>query len=298
MAYDKVLDVPWHAYRAWAGTARFLKRDLNRWTTYTLWLAIIGAVLAAAGQELPAFTRWPMPAKGAAILASFAIALSAYFGKEALTQSKTSDWIKARAAAESLKAATYLYRAGAPPFDTADREKILFGCVQAIEQGVATIEVRSAAPESPPDLSPLTVDDYILKRVDDQIGYYDQRAGEYQRKNDTLRNITFWLGAASVLLALISALGVVPALIGLIATLSASLSAHAQHQQYQALIVNYQSTSRRLVALKGEWAASHKTDSDTAERNAFIQNCEHALALENSAWVGAWSQQNLPASQP
>jgi len=298
MAYDKMLDVPWHAYGMWAGTARFLKGDLNRWTRYTLWLAIIGAVLAAAGQEFGMFGTWPMLARGAAVLASFAVALSAYFGKEALTGNKTSDWIKARSAAESLKAITYLYRAGAPPFDTADREKTLFENVSTIEQSVASIQTRSAAPESTaPDLSPLTVDDYILKRVDDQIGYYDQRAGEYQRRNDQLRNATFWLGAASVMLALISAFGVVPALVGLIATLTASLSAHAQNQQYQTLIVNYQSTSRRLIALKGRWAASHKTEADTADRNAFIRSCEDTLALENSACVGEWSQQKPPASQ-
>ena len=296
-AYDKVLDVPWHAYRTWAGTARFLKSDLNRWTRYTLWLAIAGAVLAAAAQELDVFTR-PTLAKGAAVLASFAVALSAYFGKEALTGNKTSDWIKARSAAESLKAATYLYRAGAPPFDTPDRARILFDTVASIEQRVASIQTRSADTETrAPDLSPLTVDAYIRTRVEDQIGFYDRRAGEYQRKNDTLRNATFWLGAASVLLALSTAYGVVAALVGLIATLTASLSAHAQDRQYQVLIVSYQSTARRLIALKGEWAASQKTDADTAERNAFIRSCEDTMALENSAWLGERLKRQPAASQ-
>jgi hypothetical protein len=300
MDYDKSLDVPWHAYRTWAATARFLKGDLNRWTRLTLSLAVAGSVLAAAGQEfgvVAAFSSWPMLARGAAILASFAVALSAYFGKEALTGNKTSDWIKTRSAAESLKAATYLYRAGAPPFDTADRENVLFDSVSSIEQRVASIPARSAAPDSStPDLSPLTVDDYILKRVDDQIDFYDRRSDEYQRKSDMLRNATLWLGAASVLLGLISAAGVVPALVGLIATLTATISAHAQNQQYQALIVNYQSTLRRLIALKGEWVASRKTDADTAERNAFIRKCEDTLALENSAWVADWSKKAAAAA--
>ena len=300
MAYDKVLDVPWHAYRTWAVTARFLKGDLSRWTHRTLWLAAVGAVLAAAGQEfgvLKAFASWPMLAKGTAILASFAVALSAYFGKEALAGNKAEDWIKARSAAESLKAITYLFRTGAPPFNTTDREKLLFEGVSAIEQRVASVQTRSAAPETAvSDLSPLTVDEYITQRVDEQIGYYDQRAGEYQRNNDRLRNATMWLGAASVLLGFISSAGAVPALVGLIATLIASLSAHAQNQQYQTLIVVYQSTSRRLMALKGEWLATHKTDADTAERNEFIRRCEDTLALENSAWVGEWLQKQPAAT--
>lgn len=299
MPYDKALDVPWHAYRAWAATARFLKGDLNRWTWLTLWLAIAGAVLAAASQEfgvLTAFGTWP--AKTATILASFAVALSAYFGKEALSGNKAADWIKARSAAESLKAATYLYRAGAPPFNAGDREKILFEQVSAIEQTVTAVQTRSAAQETTvPDLSPMTVDEYIVKRVDEQTGFYDERAGEYQKRNDTLRNVTLGLGAASVLLGLMAAAGAVPALVGLIATLTASLSAHAKNQQYQTLIVMYQSTSRRLVALKGEWIASHNTDADTAARNAFIRSCEDALALENSAWVGEWSPKRPPAAR-
>jgi len=35
----------------------------------------------------------------------------------------------------------------------------------------------------------------------------------------------------------------------------------------------------------------------TADRNAFIRSCEDRLALENSAWVGEWSQEKPPASQ-
>ena len=293
MAYDRLLDVPWHSYRIWAGTARFLKDDLSRWTRYTLWLAIAGAVLAAVGQEL---SKWPRPAKGASLLAAFAVALSAYFGKEALTGSKTSDWVKARSAAESLKSAIFLYRASATPFDAADREKTLLDTVKAIEERVGSIQARPAPDDkADPDLEPLTVDGYIVKRVNDQIAYYDRRSGEYQKKNDMLRDATFWLGAASVLLALISSFGVVPALVGLIATLTASLSAHAQSQQYQTLIVTYQSTSRRLVALKGAWDASHKTDADTADRNAFIRSCEDTLALENGAWSGVWLPQKPAA---
>jgi hypothetical protein len=289
MPYDKVLDVPWHAYRTWAATARFLKSDLTRFTRHTLILAIAGAILAATGQEL---SPWPKFSRAAALLASFALALAAYFGKQALTASQTSDWVKARSAAESLKAATYLYRASAPPFDQTDRMKALSDLVATIERRVESLQARSPANEESPDLSPLTVDDYIQKRVEDQIDYYDKRAAQYQKNNDTLSAIVFWFGAASVLLGLVSTLvGFVPAIIGLIATLTASLSAHAQNQQYQVLIVTCQATSRRLVALIGQWAASGKTDADTTDRNAFVRACEDTLAQESTAWVGQWTKQ-------
>jgi len=292
---DKLLEVPWYAYRTWAATSRFIKADLSRWTRSTLFLAIAGAILAAIGQELASLAAWPKAAQGAAVLASFAVAISAYFGKEALTPNKTSDWVKARSAAESLKAAVYMYRASAPPFDKADRAKALADLVATVEARVDTIQTKVPAAEDPPDFSPLTVDEYIQQRVEEQIAWHDKRACEYQKKNDTVGAAVLWLGAASVVLAVVSALGFTTALIGLIATLTASLSAHSQNQQYQFQIVNLQSASRRLRALKGEWVASGKTDADTADRNAFIRSCEDALAQENSAWFGQWSKQRAPA---
>jgi hypothetical protein len=258
-----------------------------------LWLAIAGALLAAMGQELSrldALKGWPAIAKGIGVLAATAVALSAWFAKEALAGNKTSQWVKARTAAESLKSLVYLYRAGVPPFDTADREKLLFDRAAAIQESVVNIQTRSVPPDADPaDLSPLTVEGYIAQRVNDQIGYYDRQARICQKANDALHNIVLWLGAVSVLLGIIAAFGWVPGLIALLATLTASLSAHSQSQQYQTLIVTCQATSRRLLALKGEWIASHKTDTDTAERSGFISRCEAALALENGAWAGEWS---------
>ena len=60
---------------------------------------------------------------------------------------------------------------------------------------MASIQTRVGAAEtSEPDLSPLTVDDYITKRVEDQVKFYDSRSREYQEKNDSLRNITLFFG--------------------------------------------------------------------------------------------------------
>lgn len=295
MAVDAALEVPWRAYRTWAATSRYLRDDIDRWRSRTLILAILGAILAALGQQVtaiaPKIELWAAVAKASELIAALAIALSAYFAREALAGKRIGDWVKARAAAESLVANLFLYRAKAPPFDADQSESELFRRVVEIEQTVSEIQTRPGIAEAEiPELSPLSADDYIKERVNGQLEYYDTRANEYQRKSDRLRNATLWLGAASLMLGIISASSSVAPWVGVIATVTAALSAHAQSARYQTLTAAYQSTSRRLGLLVGEWAASKRTDADTSERNAFIRHCEDVMAIENSAWLGPWSQ--------
>lgn len=312
MDNDAALNLAWRSNRTWAATSRALKTELDRWSTLAFQLAAAGAVLAAAAQEMhlaspkpgpgvaaPEWAHWlDFAAKAFGFVGALAVALSAYFAREALGGGKTSDWVKARGAAESLKACLYLYRTGAPPFDGADRAKALLGRVEAVENTVAQIAGRAPKQEAVPDLGPLTLEQYIAARIDDQIdNYYDPRVLEYQRKNDRFRSLSLWLGAASVLLGAVST-QYTSALVGLVATLTSSLSSYAQSHKYQTLALLYQATSGRLRLLKAEWAADGKTDADTTERNAFIRRCEDALALESSAWTGQWSSKTPAVKNP
>jgi hypothetical protein len=62
---------------------------------------------------------------------------------------------------------------------------------------------------------------------------------------------------------------------------------HAGHYQYQ--LISYQATARRLELLLSRWRASGKTDTDVAERNKFILDCEAAISVENNAWMAEWT---------
>jgi hypothetical protein len=232
------------------------------------------------------------------ILGAAAIALAAYFSAQALGENRERIWIKCRSAAESIKSALILYRASVRPFDGLDRSAQLRQSVDKILQEVKEIELRQPPSESVPDLHPLTVEEYLVERVDDQINWYQQRAREYQKKSDGFRRYIFALGAMSVLLGMASAMNVVSAWIAVIATIMAALTAHMKNQRYQSLIAMYSATALRLGLLKSEWAESRKTDRDKADRDAFIQRCEETMGLENGAWVAQWSEQHTGRIPP
>jgi hypothetical protein len=286
----------WTAYRTWAATARHQRNAIDFWNRGGLWLAIAGATLAALGQQLV-----PMAAVGGVpvfafrlpgVLGAAVIALATYFSSQAVSGSRDRAWIRCRAAAESIKSAIYLYRASVPPFDTAARAVELSARVDRALQDLSNIEPRPPdAEETPPALDALTVDRYIGERVSEQIGWYRERAAEYQKRADRCRSFTLVLGAISVLLGLASAAAGVSAWLGVIATATASITAHVKNQRYQTLIGIYLATATRLDLLKDQWADSGKTDADKPERDAFIQRCEETMAVENSAWVAQWKEQ-------
>jgi hypothetical protein len=296
---DPSLSGPWSAYRTWAITARYHKNAIDFWNVWSLRLAIAGAILATLGQQIMPFA----PKEGnlgilysaPGILGAAVIALAAYFSSQAVGENRERIWIKCRSAAESIKSLLILYRTAVHPFDGLDRGAQLREHVDKILQEVKDVELRQPEAESLPDLHPLTVEEYIVERVDDQINWYQQRAREYQKKSDDCRRYIFGLGAISVLLGLASAISAVSAWIAVIATITAALMAHMKNQRYQSLIAMYSATALRLGLLKSEWAGSRKTDADKADRDAFIQRCEQTMALENGAWVAQWSEQ--PASQ-
>ena len=300
-ALSSALASTWKWYRTWALTARELKASLDRWRLWTLMLAVAGAILVTLGQQLGSLVAntgpWAGPSgKAVSLGGAAAIALSAYFAREALSNESVQRWTKCRSTAESLKAAIYLYRAGVPPFDGADLDEKLLDRRAALEDAMDGIEPRETPEDKVVDLSPLNAQDYVKQRVNDQIQFYRGRSNEYQKKTRPLRQVVFWLGAVAVFLGVVSAVRpLVAGWTAVIATVIASVSSHVQSQRYQSLMAAYQSTARRLEMLKDRWEAGGKSE---ANRNTFIQSCEDTMALENSAWVTQWSQHKLHGQKP
>jgi len=230
---------------------------------------------------------WLSRAFGAAGAA--AIALAAYLSRQAQADDREGIWTRCRSAAESLKSAIFLCRASTPPFDGADRAARIRSQTEKVMEEMNGVEPRQPGPEDPPRLTPLTVDGYITERVQRATDWYRKRAREHQDSADLCRKGTAVLMAISALLALASAVSQLSMWAPVLGTITASITAHLKNQRYQMLIAMYQSTALRLDLITGEWAASGKTDTDRAERNALIQRCEETMASENGSWLALWS---------
>jgi hypothetical protein len=155
---------------------------------------------------------------------------------------------------------------------------------------------RQPASEAPPALGPLTVDQYIAERVKEQTDWYERRAREHQGQADRFRHATSVLMGISALLALASSVTALSMWAPVVATTTASITAHLKNRRYQTLTAVYHSTALRLKLLLGEWVASGKADADTAERHEFIQRCEETLSNENGAWLALWSKKDAAAA--
>jgi len=286
----------WGLYRQCAATSAFQKTQMERFTRVSLWLGIAGAVIGTLTQFIaPDVTS--TPAKILGVVASLAVALAGVAATQAVSGSRDKIWIRSRAAAESLKSAVYLYAASVPPFDGPNRAAALAERVEKTTKDLAGIELRPGKTDKQPP-GPLTVDDYIKARVDDQVGYYTGTANTLQGKADFWRNCFLATAAAAAALGTISAITSLSPWVALLATFTASATAYVKNQHYESIIQLYQATAIRLQSLKDQWFDSGKTNNDKADRDSLIQRCEETLSLENGAWVAQWTQASQPSPPP
>ena len=291
---DPALIGPWEAYRMWSCTSRFLKRRLDQLTSWSLGLAIGGSIAATLAEQLKTVSAPPQVAPVTTVLgviATAAIAVAAYLSQQAQGDNRVNFWTRSRSAAESLKSGIFIYRAGAPPFDAADRALQIKLRTEKILNEMKGVETRQPAPDNGSDLSPLTVGQYIQVRAQEQADWYARRARDHQRSADSCRRATsLLLGVATILTALSATVRGVSVWAPVVATMAASITAYLKNQQYQMLTASYSATLIRLKVLIGNWLASGKTDADKVERDAFIQSCEETMSAENGSWSALWTK--------
>jgi hypothetical protein len=287
-ALEPTLLLAWKEYRAWAFTAAYYKARLDSLRRTGLVLAMAAACLAFAGTQVGLLLTLALWSRGIVVIAAAAMALAAFFSREALSGSREMLWIRARSAAERLKSLVYLYRSAVAPFDGPKRATLLAQQAASIikDLNLREVEKRSPSDQPAPTLDSLDVRQYISVRVDDQVNYYQMRARLDQSR------LGFWRNTQSVILAfaaLLTAGSVVirefSELIPVLATIAVAIVAFMSQGGKQRLIELYWSASQQLTLVRAEWLASGKTDQDKDDRDAFIARCETILLLENGGWT-------------
>lgn len=286
----------WGLFRTWDATAIDLKSKIARWRNIVLALTVAGTVVAALSQQSGTWSltkAWTLLPNVLGVTAGIALALAAFFTREALKPSAQSEQVRARSAAEGFKTEAYLLAAHAPPYDDPANDRFakaarISEAVKDLARNTLTNDEKlvGVLPES------LTVDEYITARVDNEINnFYVPQAKRNAAKVKKAQGLGFALSALSVVLGAVSALfGWVAGWITVIGTVVATIMAYQSAGRFQFLVVSYQATAERLDQLKTRWEDSQKTETDKADRDKFILACEEAISIENSAWMAEWTK--------
>jgi hypothetical protein len=285
----------WGQYRVWAETARKHQKVLNAWRIRVLLLGVAAAVISAFSdpRALPWPEGWPtlgVPRSALGVAGGVLLGLTAFLTRELLGPEREGRWLRARAAAEAFKREGYLLAAGAPPYggpvtrDLLERARgILAGVGDLQEEAVAEEQRLKGLPPCP-----LSVDEYVKQRVEDQIRYYRRRAGEHGVVVGRVRWLTVVLGVGAFVLGALGG-GVAGVWLVVITTVTASLAAYLYANRLQYLIGSYTAAARNLDALRVGWQ-TFGDEADDAERDRFILDCEAVLSAENQSWVAEWAR--------
>lgn len=293
----EALDFIWSQYRIWDNASVKRRDSLTLWRRLVLALGIVGA-LAATLSTQPFITGlttgggWT--SKGLGILSAILLGLAAFFSQKVMSPKDEEQWVRARGAAEAFKREAYLLAASAPPYDAG----VSLGPAKAINASLEDLEPLPLDPNEPaeaPPTYPMTVDDYIKSRVDQQTDWYNRRAGDHRGTLRLISGATFGLGALAVILGAISSDTTAP-WVAVITTIIATLTAYLYAWRYQYMVVSYLATARRLTTRRADWKTSGKTDADKPERNQFILECEGILGAENKAWITELNRRDTTAS--
>lgn len=257
-------------------------------------------MLGTAGEFVnPLRTNTVIIHRALASLGALAIAFAAYFTRELLSEKVQRKWLHSRALAESAKAESLLFRLGVARYDEGDAVEKLLATIesqQKLASGITHDVISEKAKSERLPVGPLSVADYVKDRVDDQIGFYDERTTRYMGNLKLSRILTLALGCVSVLLSVVALGNVGTQVIPLTSTLMAALASYVVAAQYGYLITSYQATGDRLRQLKTEWSLSKDPQSFEAI-NQLVRGCENAMSTENAAWLAKLSEK-VPLDSP
>lgn len=295
-AVNAALKSIWGQYRTWAMTSRKYKAEVSRWRNIVLLLSIAGAILGTLSQQLPLWnlgTSESWWSRGLGFASGIALGLAAFFTKEIFSPDPEGRAVRARAAAEALKSQAYLMATGVPPYDTASTD--LYAKQDRVKKAVENLTSVTLKPEKQLERiisAPMSVDDYIKQRVDDQIEYYTNSAITNEEKIAKGRLLSWTFGAAGVVLGFIATQRpTAAAWVAVIGTITAAIAAQQYSGRYQFLILTYQAAMEELRELKSRWEGEHNQLGTVADQKLILA-AEQVISSENSAWMLEWTKKS------
>jgi hypothetical protein len=298
---DGPLDMVWRRQSQWSQAANRLKKVIGRARLAALWLAMTAAAAGTAAAQLMSVST----ALGKSL--TFAAAAAAALAPIATRRGgphAIRDWTRLRSVSEALKSETYVLLAGTGPYRAGARGEALLDRVDQICADGADL-LPHLDGISPVDRELPAVSDvssFITHRVRAQIdGYYRPKAAEIRRRISAVQRAETTLGVlAAVLAATAGAFGVAQpaAWVAVATTVATAVTAHAMASRYEYQLVEYTRTADqldRLLARRELAVRSAAPGPGPADDDAFVEECERLISVQNEAWMVRLQSAEQPA---
>lgn len=311
---DDAVKKMWDRHRIWSLVADDRKYKVTRFRLVVLYLTIAGAALQTLATQLPA-GGWVAALLGGVCLGFVPIVSTRHLGRQ-----KTNEWTRSRSASEGIKAEVYSFRAGAAPYDGANAVEELVSRVEEITADLKDLNSFYAMhqPDGKPPPPSLGRDDYIDRRVKDQIdGYYRKTARNLSKQAKRLKNAEYALATIAALIGLVvGSVGGVDAVssdtatsngatpppefvawvrgsigvwVAVLTTAAAAIAAHIAASRLDEQVSQYLATAQRLENLEVRLSPSIAPGSP--KWSEFVRNCEEAISAQNQAWMAVHTEE-------
>ncbi|MBV9171489.1 MAG: DUF4231 domain-containing protein [Chloroflexi bacterium] len=251
-----------------------------------------------------------------AIVGAVALAFVPYTAMYRTSREQVRNWVRARSVSEGLKEDIYRFLAGGPPYGAdrdmrqfVDRRDAILNAAGDLEKYDAEVTAEQSSQAEKRPTAPLNADEYVDKRVNQQItGYYEKQSRRNARRAGLFRQCVFSVGLLAAIFGVISSGTAggfrwdvpqwIPQLgpwVAVLTTISAAVTAHMAAARYDELSVNYAATARQLTRLRDRFDSDPQR-ADQAVIEKFVDEVESAISSENETWRAAWTDEKTAAT--
>ena len=294
---DETLREAWRQQRIISAAAREQRRDQNvaQLVALLLGLTVTALVVAQAVlHENGYLAKNPLVERffyvAILVLPIMVAALAAATGR----WRPGTRWILLRASSEAIKREIWRYRARAGTYSHArtrrvSREVKLAEAVGSSIGGLMRTDVSQLAFDPAADasvdsdkLTPVTPDQYIAERIDDQVDYYLRTAAKLERRARLLRALALAFGAIGTFLAAIGLqlyVALTTAIVGACITI-------VESRQLETSVTFYNQAAADLSAIRAWWfALSPAEQRQPAMIDRLVERSERIMGAELTGWV-------------
>jgi SMODS and SLOG-associating 2TM effector domain 1 len=275
----------WERHRAFANTSVRLKGEQGQWRRCILVASVVALLGVPFSKTLEKYglTYW---SSLLTVAATVLFALIGWLNESILGEESQQPWVRARQTAEALKGLAFQFLIGVPPFDAQDAPTRALQRAEALVGGGGVadrVSPTDAEKGMPP--APITPQDYLRCRVEEQLGFYEQAIERERKANRRIVLIGRGISGCVILFGAIGALITdawreiwAPAL----GAASALVTTQMAVSRHRFLLETYSLAADKLRFARTSWSASLRASTDA---EALTTTVESALAGENAGWV-------------